>query len=950
MKKKSFEGTFNSHICNIYRNEEEKLTVLTSFVLSGIENNEKCMIIIQNAQQDQLLKELQKYVEIDDYLDSNQVEFQTIQKFFFDGDTFSPYRVIIKLKEEVNNLISLGLSKLRIAGEMTWTITSSKILQDFLSFEQYITDFCIEDNCSVLDQFDINRINFESLSEIITLHPIAIIGTKFYNKSNTTSDQKKIARKLGQYPESSKELLTILEMLDFKHAKDLHIWNAFSHSEKPTIVLDEDGTIFNCNLSMERLTGYRKDEIKDLESWFSILIPEQRNRDLIIGILKNSEKMRNFRVESELLQKKGEKVWVEFTFHEAYDTDFPSTLYILQAKDITSRKKKEEQLIFHAGLLESVQESIVAVNLNKKIIYWGKGAESLYGYRSEEVIGAPITIILTDPEKEYQIIKKTIEANSWKGQTIQRRKDGTTFWTGSRVSLVKDQDGYPCGFLRIDVDISGYKQTEKELKISERKYRKIFNSSPIGMLEYQLMEDGRLVFLEANPSAGKIWGVDTNQFIGKTIEEAFPPLSQTEVPDNFRKVAQTGQEWRLEQITYEDSQIKGIYEVVAFQTEPMKMVASFHDRTSPEHAKKMLQESEEKYQSLMENIQEGVILEDTNREFTFVNKKMCNMLGYNEDEILGKNWNSIVSKNELNGLEREFKKTTSGLKNSFESTLVTKEGKIIPVFINTTPVYSDSKSLNGVLSVLTDVSVLKQAEIDRTNFVAMASHELRTPLTIIRWSSEFLYHHYEDINKDQRKENLESVLRNITRLERLVNGVLEISKIENNNFKIELKEIDFCVFMRTQEKLYKKQLKDQIKFFQPPRFFSAYVNADQDRIRFVFDNLIENAVKHTSKEFRDIVVRTEVHPNSVQISVTDNGAGISSENIKKIFEQFVSVPTKYSVNGTGIGLFISQQTILAHGGSLTARSEGIDCGAEFTLTLPRKLNEKSSFPREVFCE
>ena len=130
--------------------------------------------------------------------------------------------------------------------------------------------------------------------------------------------------------------------------------------------------------------------------------------------------------------------------------------------------------------------------------------------------------------------------------------------------------------------------------------------------------------------------------------------------------------------------------------------------------------------------------------------------------------------------------------------------------------YKDADSLSGVLSVITDISELKQAEIDRSNFVAMASHELRTPLTIIRWSSEFLYDHYEDIQVDQRKKSLETVLRNISRLERLVNGVLEISKIESNNFKIEFNKFDICAFMRTQEELYKEQLKDQIKFFKPP--------------------------------------------------------------------------------------------------------------------------------------
>ena len=502
-------------------------------------------------------------------------------------------------------------------------------------------------------------------------------------------------------------------------------------------------------------------------------------------------------------------------------------------------------------------------------------------------------------------------------------------------------------------DVTDHKQAKHLLKSSEEKYRNLFNNANDALYLFEISSSGKLgSFIEVNDVACQQLGYTKEEFLEMT------PLDIKTEKERLRLVEIIKNSLFREQKPFETVHVsksgKKIPVEINSHIFPLngKQVglSISRDITDRKKGEEKLRKAKNKYELLIENIQEGVILEDTNRDFTFVNRKMCNMLGYNEDEILGKNWNSIVPEDELNGLEREFKKTTSGLKNSFESTLVTKEGLNIPVFINTTPVYSDSKSLNGVLSVLTDISVLKQAEVDRTNFVAMASHELRTPLTIIRWSSEFLYDHYEDINEDQRKESLDSVLRNITRLERLVNGVLEISKIENNNFHIELNEIDICTFMRTQEKLYKNQLKDQITFFHPPSFFSAYVKADHDRLRFVLDNLIENAIKHTSKESRKIIIRTEVQPEAVQISVTDNGAGISSENKENIFEQFVSVPSKYSVNGTGIGLFISQQTMLAHGGSLAVKSEGIDRGAEFTLTLPRESDGKSPFPWEVFCE
>ncbi|MHA2096302.1 MAG: PAS domain S-box protein, partial [Candidatus Hodarchaeales archaeon] len=715
VKPESGIGVFNSHICNIYQNEDERLSILSSFVLSGIENNEKCLIIIRNDQKSQILKELQKYIEIDNYLHSQQVEILSVEDFFLEGGSFSPYRVIIKLKEKTNNLRSQDLFKLRIVADLTWTITNNRSFPNFLDFERYITEFCVEDSCIFLDQYDKNKIDFSMLTDIFMLHPIAIIGTEIFNKSIGISNKNKVVTKAIHKPETLMDLKTILNILDFKRAKNLHIWNAFSHSEKPTLVLGENGTIINYNASMERLSGYRKEEIKDLKSWVSKLIPELKNRQIILNLVENSEKMKEIKVEVELQLRDNERRWVEFTVHEIYQSDYPATLSILQGIDITSRKKKEEQLLFHAQLLESVQESIVAINLNKKILYWGKGAEGLYGYQSKEVLGAPITIIFPqqEKEKELQRIKKAIETRSWKGQAKQIRKDGTEFWAGSRLSLVKDQNGYPCGFLRIDVDISGYKSTERELKLSEQKLRNLFNSSPFGMLEYHLKEDGRLLLLGANPAADSILGVDTDQFIGKTIEEAFPPLSQTEIPEKYRMVAQTGEEWRLDQITYEDSQIKGIYEVVAFQTEPMRMVASFYDKTASELAKRKLEESEKKYQSLVVNIPGVTWISNSDGHTTFISENVHEVYGYSSEEIYKSGedlWFSRIHPDDVERVKSNFQKIFENNESfDIEYRIKRRDNEYIWLHDRGLMVYEEGKK-KFAYGVFFDISEHKQAK------------------------------------------------------------------------------------------------------------------------------------------------------------------------------------------------------------------------------------------------
>lgn len=136
----------------------------------------------------------------------------------------------------------------------------------------------------------------------------------------------------------------------------------------------------------------------------------------------------------------------------------------------------------------------------------------------------------------------------------------------------------------IFVNVLERKRTEKELQESEKKFRNIIESIPLGMHMYQLESNRKLVFIGANPAANTILGVDHTIFINKKIEEAFPAIVGSEIPEKYRLAASTGTSWQEDQVIYEDSQIQGAYEVHAFQTSPGKMVAAFLDVTERKKA------------------------------------------------------------------------------------------------------------------------------------------------------------------------------------------------------------------------------------------------------------------------------------------------------------------------------------------------------------------------------
>ena len=229
-----------------------------------------------------------------------------------------------------------------------------------------------------------------------------------------------------------------------------------------------------------------------------------------------------------------------------------------------------------------------------------------------------------------------------------------------------------------------------------------------------------------------------------------------------------------------------------------------------------------------------------------------------------------------------------------------------------------------------------ELEDKRANFISMTSHELRTPLTAIMGFLEILEDRLDELDQDRRDKCLKIIKRNVLRLERLVDGVSDLAKIEQGFFDLNLKDIDLYNFIENATQAYKPFLGNELEVIHHHKHFSTLIEGDVDRLNQVLDNIINNAIKHTSKNSRKIIVTSEILPNVVKVIISDNGAGITPKNFEQLFNPFVSFPTKYSAGGSGIGLYLSRRIIEEHKGTLVAKSEGKDCGTTFIIDLPRK--------------
>jgi signal transduction histidine kinase len=238
---------------------------------------------------------------------------------------------------------------------------------------------------------------------------------------------------------------------------------------------------------------------------------------------------------------------------------------------------------------------------------------------------------------------------------------------------------------------------------------------------------------------------------------------------------------------------------------------------------------------------------------------------------------------------------------------------------------------------------LKLKELDRlkTEFLSMVSHELKTPLTAMKTSSEFLLE--EKCDQDTRKQMLALINRNVDRQARMVDDLLDISRIESNRMNFEMENINLSEALDHSLENISKPARDKnidLKVNMPEPAPKVY--ADKDKLIQVFVNLLSNAVKFTPVGGQISVSAKEL-AGMIEVSVSDNGIGIDPENLEHIFDKFYQIDSTSTrkVGGCGLGLAISKGIVEGMGGSIRVESE-TDKGSTFIFTLQKADNDQNN--------
>lgn len=359
-------------------------------------------------------------------------------------------------------------------------------------------------------------------------------------------------------------------------------------------------------------------------------------------------------------------------------------------------------------------------------------------------------------------------------------------------------------------------------------------------------------------------------------------------------------------------------------------------------AKDVISKEKVKVDNLVESMPAGIIMLDKEHKITFLNRTAEHIFSLNGNGNLNGSTKTFLKDKrgfDLNALVGSFQKTNKTL----WSTELNLNQVILSVKLANV---IDKKSSTGDLLVFVqDVTKEKEAEKVKADFVTNVSHELRTPMTSIKNSLNIVLGGSAGQLTENQDKFLSMAMRNIDRLSRLINDVLDFSKLEAGAMDLNTSELDLETLVDGVLSTVQSQaLEKNIKLLKNVTTSGLKLTADSDKIEQVLVNLMTNALKFTPESGK-ITVRTESVTQSsqagkayVKVSVIDTGTGISAKDLETLFQRFSQAEHNLSnkPDGTGLGLSISKKIVELHGGEIGVKSK-LDVGSVFWFILPVKM-------------
>ena len=482
--------------------------------------------------------------------------------------------------------------------------------------------------------------------------------------------------------------------------------------------------------------------------------------------------------------------------------------------------------------------------------------------------------------------------------------------------------------------------SEDALMQSEEKFSKAFRTIP-DMIAIARTRDG--VLIEVNDSFTRL-GYDRHETLGVSLAE-LDIWTKTEDRDRMTRIIDQKSRVKNEEFTLrtKSGELRDVLmsaEHIEVAREPC-LIAVITDVTEQKQSRELLQSV---YQSSPLGIY--IIHED---RLQYTNPQFQKITGFNKTELLDRDLLSLVAVEDIDVVKSSMVFTLKEASSyPCEYRILNKTGQIKWVMQTVSPIrYEGREAVLGSLMDITERKYLERKVVEyeelskmKSDLLATVSHELRTPLATIKGYSTMILDYFAKLTSDETKEYLKSIDNSTDRLAKLVDNLLETSRLDAGLLNLERAPVNVSQLIEgvaTEANIRENQRHVfTVDVKKLPR-----ANIDAKRVRQVLDNLIDNATKY-SPPGTEITISAVPSGEELLVSVTDHGPGIPPEELGNIFDRMYRIEQRvYSgADGMGLGLYICQRLVEAHGGRIWAESV-LGQGTTIKFTLPVAAGVKS---------
>ena len=623
-------------------------------------------------------------------------------------------------------------------------------------------------------------------------------------------------------------------------------------------------------------------------------------------------------------------------------------------------KKLRESEERYRLLANNVTDVIWIRDMNLNLIYISPSVKDQQGYTAEEVKARTIEESWTADSLKYirEVFVEELEKEKDKKKDMNKSrtieveakcKDGSTIWTEAKMSFLRDKKGEPIGIIGVTRNITERKIAEETLRENEEKYRNLIERANDGVI---IVQDGIVKFV--NNRIVDLFGYNVDELYNT-------PFLNYVFPDDRNKIKEL-HEGRLQ-----GEDVPNIYEMQALHRDGRKIVietnagfityhgkpavlAFIRDITERKQTEKALQESEEKYRTVLEANPDPVVVYDIEGKVIYFNPAFTRVFGWNLEERLGKKMDLFVPEGAWRETKMMIEKVLAGERFSgIETQRFNKNGEVIPVSISGA-IYKDQngKPIGSVINIR-DITEQKKLEAQLQQAQKMESigtltggiaHDFNNILGIIIGNTELAL---EDIPERERARfNLDEIQTAALRAKDVVIQLLSFAR----KTKLEQKAIKLIPVVKDSIKLLRATIPVNIDICQKMTASYDTIFADPTQIHQIIINLCTNA-SHAMKENGGILgIEIEnvlfekqsdaPHPDLltgsfVKLTVSDTGQGIRPELKDRIFDPYFT--TKEVGKGTGMGLSVVHGIVKNYGGIISVESK-VGKGTTFYIYLP----------------